>query len=109
MVMLFLVNFLYTFDWLALGSALAAGLNGLVSEIDWYAFGQLLWAGFKIGIETLAGFLQGLDMTELAQVASDIAIGFCNSMTETLAAIDWEEIGHQVAVFLANINWAGRG
>ena len=106
LALLFLVNFLYTFDWLALGSALADGLNGLVSEIDWYAFGQLLWAGFKIGIETLAGFLLGLDMKQLAEAATRLVIGFCNSMTETLAAIDWEEIGHQVAVFLANVNWA---
>lgn len=44
----FLVNFLYTFDWMNLGKSLAAMINGAVSEIDWYAVGMLLWAGFKI-------------------------------------------------------------
>ena len=103
----FLVNFLYTFDWIALGMSLAALINGAVSEIDWYSFGQLLWAGFKIAIETLAGLLLGLDMVQLALAASNIAIGFFNSITETLVSIDWQQIGIQVATFLANIDWAG--
>lgn len=103
----FLVNFLYTFDWIALGMSLAALINGAVSEIDWYSFGQLLWAGFKIAIETLAGLLLGLDMVQLAQAGSNIAIGFFDSITETLVSIDWEQIGIQVATFLANIDWAG--
>lgn len=103
----FLVNFLYTFDWIGLGMSLAALINGAVSEIDWYSFGQLLWAGFKIAIETLAGLLLGLDMAQLAQAGSNIAIGFFNSITETLVSIDWQQIGIQVATFLANIDWAG--
>lgn len=103
----FLVNFLYTFDWIGLGMSLAALINGAVSEIDWYAFGQLLWAGFKIAMETLAGLLLGLDMAQLAQAGSNIAIGFFNSITETLVNIDWQQIGIQVATFLANIDWAG--
>lgn len=102
----FLVNFLYTFDWIGLGMSLAALINGAVSEIDWYSFGQLLWAGFKIAIETLAGLLLGLDMAQLAQAGSNIAIGFFNSITETLVSIDWQQIGIQVATFLANIDWA---
>lgn len=102
----FLVNFLYTFDWIGLGMSLAALINGAVSEIDWLAFGQLLWAGFKIAIETLAGLLLGLDMVQLAQAGSNIAIGFFDSITETLVSIDWQQIGIQVATFLANIDWA---
>lgn len=103
----FLVNLIYGFDWINLGASLAAMVNGAVSEIDWYAVGQLLWAGFKIAIETLAGFMLGLDMVQLAEAASNLAIGFFDSVTETLASIDWEQIGIQVAVFLANIDWAG--
>lgn len=103
----FLVNFLYTFDWIGLGMSLAALINGAVSEIDWIAFGQLLWAVFKIAIETLAGLLLGLDMVQLAHAASNIAIGFFNSITETLVSVDWQQIGIQVATFLANIDWAG--
>lgn len=103
----FLVDFIYTFDWINLGQSLAAMINGAISEIDWYAMGRLLWAGYKIAIETLAGFLLGLDMVELAKAASELAIGFFDSITETLAKIDWQEIGHQVAVFLENVDWAG--
>lgn len=102
----FLVNFIYTFDWINLGQSLAAMVNGAVSEIDWYAVGMLLWAGFKIAIETLAGFMLGLDMVALADAASQLAIGFFDSMTETIEKIDWEQIGVQVAIFLANVDWA---
>ena len=103
----FLVNFIYTFDWISLGQSLASMINGAVSEIDWYAVGQLLWAGFKIAIETLAGFLLGLDMAQLAEAASNLAIGFFDSITETLGKIDWKQIGVQVATFLKNVDWAG--
>lgn len=103
----FLVSFLYSFDWIALGNSLSELINGLVYEIDWYAFGQLLWAKFKIGLETFAGFFTGLDMPALAQAASDIVIGFFTSMQETIAAIDWAEIGRQVAEFLNNVDWVG--
>lgn len=102
----FLVNLIYGFDWINLGASLAAMVNGAVSEIDWYAVGQLLWAGFKIAIETLAGFLLGLDMVQLAEAASNLAIGFFNSITETLASIDWEKIGEQIRTFLTRIDWA---
>lgn len=102
----FLVNLIYGFDWINLGASLAAMVNGAVSEIDWYAVGQLLWAGFKIAIETLAGFLLGLDMVQLAEAASNLAIGFFNSITETLASIDWEKIGEQIRTFLTSIDWA---
>lgn len=106
LALLFLVNFIYTFDWMTLGASLAAMLNGIVSQIDWYAFGQLLWAGWKIAIEMLAGFLLALDMAQLAQAASNIATGFFDSMTDTIQKIDWEGIGHQVKEFLVNVNWA---
>lgn len=102
----FLTEFIYTFDWINLGNSLAMLVNGLVSEVDWYDFGRLLWAGFKIGIETLAGFLLGLDMVQLAKAASNIAIGFFDSITETIQKIDWKQIGVQIATFLANIEWA---
>lgn len=103
----FLTEFLYTFDWINLGEQLAAFINGLVDEVDWYDFGRLLWAKFKIALETFAGFIIGLDMPALAQAASDIIIGFFNSMQETIAKIDWAAIGRQIAEFLNNIDWAG--
>lgn len=103
----FLVNLIYTFDWMNLGASLAKLLNNVISEIDWYAFGQLLWSKFKIALEIFAGFLLNLDMAELAQAASKIVIGFLDSVTETIQNIDWEKIGHQIKEFLVNLDWPG--
>lgn len=103
----FLTEFLYTFDWIRLGEQLAAFINGLVYEVDWYDFGRLLWAKFKLALETFAGFILGLDMPALAKAASDIIMGFFNSMQETIAKIEWAGIGRQIAEFLNNIDWAG--
>lgn len=103
----FLVSFIYSFDWIALGGQLAAFVNGLASEIDWYAFGMLLFKGIKIALETFAGFLLGLDMPQLAQAASQVVIGYFNAVRDTIAGIDWAQIGAQIAAFLNNIDWAG--
>lgn len=103
----FLTEFLYTFDWINLGKKFAEFINGLVYEVDWYDFGRLLWAKFKLGLETFAGFILGLDMPALAQAASDIIMGFFDSMQESIANIDWEGIGRQIAEFLNNIDWVG--
>lgn len=103
----FLTEFIYTFDWINLGKKLAEFINGLVYEVDWYDFGRLLWAQFKLGLETFAGFITGLDMPALAQAASNIIMGFFNSMQETIAKIDWAVIGRQIAEFLNSIDWLG--
>lgn len=103
----FLTEFLYTFDWINLGKKFAEFINGLVYEVDWYDFGRLLWAKFKLGLETFAGLILGLDMPALAQAASDIIMGFFDSMQESIANIDWEGIGRQIAEFLNGIDWLG--
>ena len=102
-----MVNFLYTFDWINLGMSLAAFINGAVSEIDWYSVGKLLWSGFKIAIETLAGFIIGLNMPEMAEAASNLIIGFFDSIKETIDNIDWKGIGEQIRDFLVNVDWEG--
>lgn len=103
----FLTNLIYTFDWLNLGAQIANLVNSAVEQVDWTGLGQLLWSKFKIAIETLAGFLLNLDMANLALAASNIAIGFFDSITDTIASIDWIQLGHQVATFLENVDWAG--
>lgn len=103
----FLVSFIYNFDWMNLGASFATMINNTVAEIDWYNVGMFLWAKFKIALETLAGFLLNLDMPQLAQAASNIVIGFFNSMTETVQNIDWSELGRQIVRFIVNIDWAG--
>ena len=103
----FLVSYIYSIDWQNLGSSLANLFNNAISNIDWNAVGQLLFAGFKIGIETLAGFLLNLDMAQLAKSASNLVIGFMDSAYDTLASIDWQQIGQQVKTFLVSVDWAG--
>ncbi len=103
----FLVSFVYTFDWLSLGAKLADMFNNAVAQIDWRNVGMLLWAKFKIAIETLAGFLMNVDMTQLAHAASELIIGFFDAASETIQSIDWQALGHQIADFLANIDWNG--
>ena len=103
----FLVSFVYTFDWLSLGAKLADMFNNAVAQIDWRNVGMLLWAKFKIALETLAGFLLNVDMTQLAHAASELIIGFFDAASETIQSIDWQALGHQIADFLANIDWNG--
>lgn len=103
----FAVGFIYTYDWQAWGAAIAQFVNGEITEIDWNNYGALLWSKFKLIIETLNGFLLNLDMAELAQAASNIVLGFFDSMTETIQSIDWFKLGEQVKTFLVNIDWSG--
>ena len=103
----FLVSIVYTFDWLSLGAKLADMFNNAVAQIDWRNVGMLLWAKFKIAIKTLAGFLLNVDMTQLAHAASELIIGFFDAASETIQSIDWQALGHQIADFLANIDWNG--
>lgn len=103
----FLVSFIWNFDWMNFGGSIADAINNAVAEIDWRNVGMLMWAKFKIAIETVAGFLASLDMKQLAKAGSDVAMGFFDSITETLEKIDWQQLGNQVAVFLANIDWSG--
>ena len=103
----FLVSIVYTFDWLSLGAKLADMFNNAVAQIDWRNVGMLLWAKFKIAIETLAGFLLNVDMTQLAHAASELILGFFDAASETIQSIDWQALGHQIADFLANIDWNG--
>lgn len=105
--MTFLATAIRTFNWQNLGAKLADGINNIISNVDWENAGLLLWAKFKIILETVAGFIQNLDVNELSDAASNIAIGFLNSVTETLNTIDWQEIGNKVASFISGIDWTG--
>ena len=101
----FLFNFVYTFDWKKLGESIATMLNNAIKQINWKQVGALLWAKFKIAIELLAGFISNTDVEALANAATDLIVGFLNSMEETIESIDWEEIGDKLAQVLRNIDW----
>ena len=103
----FMVNLIYTFNWLAFGGSIATAVNQAIAEIDWNSAGKLLWAKFKIIFETLAGFLENLDMAQVAKALSDMVIGLFDSITETIQNIDWYKLGKQVETLLVNIDWIG--
>mgnify|MGYP004646314561 CR=1 FL=1 len=105
LVITFLVKFIYTFNWKKLGASIATMLNNAIKQIDWKQVGALLWAKFKIAIELLAGFISNTDVEALANAATDLIVGFLNSMEETIESIDWEEIGDKLAQVLRNIDW----
>lgn len=103
----FAVGFIYSYKWSDLGKRLAELFNGVVATVNGYTLGQKIWGKFKIAIETLTGFLLNLDMAELAKSASNIVIGFFDSMAETIEKTDWYKLGEQVKTFLVNIDWGG--
>ena len=100
-------TFITSTNWTALGRNVAITVNDAIQQIDATNIGTLLAAKFTLALETLVGFLNALDMKSLAKSASDIAIGFFNSITDTIASINWLRLGEQVATFLSNVDWAG--
>lgn len=103
----FIVNFVRTFNWTGLGQSIASFLNGAVSEINWSNVGEFLASKFKIALDTLAGFILGLDMPQLAKAASDLVMGFFDTITSTIQGIHWADVGNQIATFLSSVDWPG--
>ena len=101
-----LVSAVYNFNWFNLGESISTMLNNAISKIEWTNVGAFLWRKFKIAIDTLAGFLLNLDMTQIAQAAGNIATGFFDSMSSTIQGIDWYGIGEQVKTLLVSIDWS---
>ena len=105
LVITFLVKFIYTFNWKKLGASIATMLNNAIKQINWKQVGALLWAKFKIAIELLASFISNTDVVSLAKAATDLIVGFLNSMEKTIESVNWEEIGDKLAQVLRNIDW----
>lgn len=103
----FLISFVYTFDWIALGNSIAEMLNGMVSKIDWTNVGKLLWTKYKIIFEMLAGFIENLDVPQLTAALSEMTISLVEAIGETIKAIDWQKIGHQIAAAIEGIDFGG--
>ncbi len=100
-------TFFDTVDWLEIGRKIGKSLSDAISKIDWKDFGKMLSTKIRVAIEFFAGLIESMDMTELAKAASDMVIGFFDSMTETIENIDWWALGEKAKEFLVNIDWAG--
>lgn len=103
----FLATFIKTFDWMGLGANLATCVNNILNSVDWGNLGTVLSGKFRAIILTAAGFLLNLDWTALAGDFSSFAINFFNGITEAITAVDWQQIGRNVATFLRNVDWSG--
>ena len=101
----FLATFIKTFDWLNLGASLAELVNGVLNTVDWGNLGTILSGKFRILLLTAAGFLLNLDWSALASGFTDFAVGFFNGITEAIAAVDWYQLGKDVAQFIKEVDW----
>ena len=101
----FLATFIKTFDWLNLGASLAELVNGVLNTVDWGNLGTILSAKFRILLLTAAGFLLNLDWSALASGFTDFAVNFFNGITEAIAAVDWYQLGKDVAQFIKEVDW----
>ena len=83
----------------------------MVENIDFSTFGRLLVRGVASLIDTVAGFLGGLDWGLLASKASDYLIGAFDEASEWFKSIDWTNVGEtlwkSIKDCVSNIDFAG--
>ncbi len=119
------------FDWIGASTALATGANTAFQSIDWAnaatlfgqgvsniwtAFWTILsefdWAGagtsLATAVNTLFSPTEGpIDWATAGQNMSDGLKGILEGINTFLAETDWQQIGTDVATFLAGIDWSG--
>lgn len=123
----FLATAILTFDWYALGADLATSINHIIYSVDWANLGVVLGAKFIILIEGLGGLFatidwaalgkaladafmglwNAIDWVQAAKTLSDGIIGALNALSTAIKNVDWQKLGHDVATFIANIDWTG--
>ncbi len=126
-VLIFVYNFLTTFDFLNFGMAIGRGLNSAISNFQWDLLGKTLGAKFQAAIDFLFGFVETFDFSqfgsslattinnyfssinwmELGRTVGDGIIGIFNSISSFLEEVDWEKIGNDIKTFLSSIDWKG--
>lgn len=96
-------------DWFMFGNALSQGLMGMVNTVDWELFGATLGAYFQAKISGLLGFVLGVDW---GAIGAAIATGLMGLTGQ----IDWIQLGYLFAAglntvfstlgeFAATFNW----
>lgn len=107
------LGFMRTFDFAGLGSRISAGLNGMISAIEWNKLGALIVRNTLALWDTAIGFIRGLDFGQIARAVSDLLLGAWNELIMWLNGWDWSEMGRMVADkiidFLSNIKWEELG
>lgn len=112
-----IVNTLYLFltgiNWKQLGSALAAGLNGLVYEVDWTKLGATIGAFFQAKIDGLYGFVTTADWPAIGKALGNGVMGLVNKIDfGRLGATLGKGLSGAISTihnFVNTINWRGLG
>ena len=120
-------------DWKNLGAKFANGITGLVREVDWGNFGNLLGNSFMRGWDIFSGFVENLQYGEIGtavaeglngifekinfgEIAHTLATGL-NGAFDTLASFtasfNWENlvdnITNGITTFMQEFNWKENG
>lgn len=120
-------------DWKNLGAKFANGITGLVREVDWSNFGNLLGNFFMRGWDIFSGFVENLPYGEIGtavaeglngifekisfgEIAHTLATGL-NGAFDTLASFtasfNWENlvdnITNGITTFMQEFNWKENG
>ena len=120
-------------DWKNLGAKFANGIMGLVREVDWGNFGNLLGNSFMRGWDIFSGFVKNLQYGEIgtavaeglngifekisfSEIAHTLATGL-NGAFDTLASFtatfDWDEmvdnITGGIVTFMQEFDWKENG
>lgn len=123
----FAYTFLTTFNFENLGTGLADALNGIFSSVDWGTVGGTFGALVQSAISTGFGFVTAFNWVEAGLSLSDLVNSFFNEIDWVMAAntistgikglfttiqtffenTDWQQIGDDIGVFFANIDWIG--
>lgn len=120
-------------DWKNLGAKFANGITGLVREVNWENFGNLLGNSFMRGWKIFEGFVENLQYGEIGtavaeglngifekisfgEIAHTLATGL-NGAFDTLASFtasfNWDElvdnITNGITTFMQEFNWKENG
>lgn len=109
-----------------IGTAVANGLNGVFEKISFGEIAHTLATGLNGAFDTLASFtqtfewddlvdnitngittfMQEFDWKENGQKLEEFINKLLTSLIEIAKGVDWEAFGHNVGIFLSEIDWA---
>lgn len=109
-----------------IGTAVAEGLNGIFEKISFGEIAHTLATGLNGAFDTLASFTKDFEWNDLVnnitngittfmqefnwrengQKLEEFINKLLTSLIEIARSVDWEAFGHNVGVFLSQIDWA---
>ena len=109
-----------------IGTAVAEGLNGIFENISFGEIAHTLATGLNGAFDTLASFTKDFEWNDLVnnitngittfmqefnwrengQKLEEFINKLLTSLIEIARGVDWEAFGHNVGVFLSQIDWA---